>query len=200
MTETVNNVYITNKQNYLNLRSNFIGGAKDPFTFTSSDIINTNIIDKKFTQYLDAKTKPQIPVFEWHNVPDDTIELVLVCHDPDAVGGTYIHWFIFEISPETTSTLDTFKMTVGKNGSGNNEYTGPHPPDDTPHRYYFTLYALKSHTEFNNFTIYKFDQIITELERAGIIDSKSIMGTFQKPSKFERPKSLKKSKKSKRSI
>jgi len=199
MTEFVVNSYRTNKQNYLTLRANLVGGASD-FTFTSPDISNNVPINREFTQYGANKQ----PFFEWHNVPSNTIELVLVCSDPDAKGNIdaegkvlpWIHWFIFKISPETTSTLDTYKMTIGQNSSGKTEYAGPHPPDDIPHRYYFELYALSSDTEFNDFTKYEYKEIINEISRAGKIALKSIMGTFQKPARIGRSKKAKKSKKS----
>ena len=85
--------------------------------------------------------------------------LVLICDDPDAPGGTWSHWVLYDLSPSITSldegvaadlvaTLEPRtdvkqpRLTViqGRNDFGKIGYGGPCPPRGV-HRYFFRLYA-----------------------------------------------------------
>jgi Raf kinase inhibitor-like YbhB/YbcL family protein len=86
---------------------------------------------------------PPLNIF---NVPDGTQSLTLIMHDPDAVSGDYLHWLVWDIPPSTES-IPVNSVPVGaiqgKNGSGQNSYSGPCPPKGTgTHRYIFDFYAL----------------------------------------------------------
>ncbi|MGA2553779.1 MAG: YbhB/YbcL family Raf kinase inhibitor-like protein, partial [Smithella sp.] len=81
--------------------------------------------------------------------PEKTKSFALICDDPDAPGGTWVHWVIYDVPatinslPEKISRQEEI-MGLGKNGkntSGHYGYDGPCPPSGT-HRYYFKLYAL----------------------------------------------------------
>jgi phosphatidylethanolamine-binding protein (PEBP) family uncharacterized protein len=72
-----------------------------------------------------------VPHLRWTHVPRRTRELVLEVLDPDAPGGTFVHW-LWAGSP----------ATPGRNSAGSLGYTGPCPPPGKPHRYVFRLYAL----------------------------------------------------------
>lgn len=86
------------------------------------------------------------PPLEWSGVPDDAVELVLVCDDPDAPVGTFTHWLLAAIPPETEG-LEAGDLppeaVQGRNDFGGLGYGGPHPPEGaSPHRYVFRLMAL----------------------------------------------------------
>lgn len=86
------------------------------------------------------------PPLEWSQVPDEAVELALVCEDPDAPGGTFAHWLLAGIPPETEG-IDAGEeipgAVAGRNDYGALGYGGPHPPaGDAPHRYFFRLTAL----------------------------------------------------------
>jgi Raf kinase inhibitor-like YbhB/YbcL family protein len=70
----------------------------------------------------------------------------LVVDDPDAPGGTYIHWIVTGIPPGAGSTPDGQIPGGGKvlpNSTGQTSYTGPCPPAGSGvHHYRFTLYQL----------------------------------------------------------
>lgn len=73
----------------------------------------------------------------------------LVCEDPDAPGGGFIHWVVYNIPAEARSLPRGFPKVAVKNGiaQGLNDfdatgYRGPCPPAGKPHRYVFHLYAL----------------------------------------------------------
>ncbi|MGW0769530.1 YbhB/YbcL family Raf kinase inhibitor-like protein [Streptomyces sp. NPDC002676] len=88
------------------------------------------------------------PPLTWSGVPDDTAELVLLCEDPDAPSGTFVHWLVTGIDPHTDH-LDAGKAPSGsqphRNSFGERGYGGPQPPvGDNAHHYVFHLYALPS--------------------------------------------------------
>ncbi|MFL6051765.1 MAG: YbhB/YbcL family Raf kinase inhibitor-like protein [Actinoallomurus sp.] len=86
------------------------------------------------------------PPLHWSGVPDEAVELVLRCEDPDAPVGTFIHWLLAAIPPETEGMAAGDPPTdavPGMNDYGRLGYGGPHPPPgDRPHRYVFQLMAL----------------------------------------------------------
>ena len=73
----------------------------------------------------------------------------LVCEDPDAPGGTFIHWVLYDLPAELRSLpagtpgeeYPAVGGTHGRNDFGELAYGGLCPPSGT-HRYYFRLYAL----------------------------------------------------------
>jgi len=80
------------------------------------------------------------------NPPNGTQSYALIMHDPDAPGGDYLHWLVWDISSKT-DTIAANSVPVGAiqgfNDSGSMGYTGPCPPPGTgEHRYMFELYAL----------------------------------------------------------
>ncbi len=86
------------------------------------------------------------PPLEWNGVPTDARELALIVDDPDASGGTFVHWTVYGIDPGLARIDEGAAPSgakQGENSSGDDGYTGPCPPeDDEPHRYVFALYAL----------------------------------------------------------
>jgi len=86
------------------------------------------------------------PPLTFFNVPPKSQSLALIMHDPDAGGGDFLHWIIWDIPPATESIAVNdvpIGAIQGRNGSGENKYTGPCPPKGTgSHRYIFELYAL----------------------------------------------------------
>lgn len=86
------------------------------------------------------------PPLEWSDVPDGTVELALICEDPDAPSGTFTHWIVTGIDPGTRSMAEGSeppRATGWRNDFGHEGYDGPQPPvGDDPHRYFFRLFAL----------------------------------------------------------
>jgi hypothetical protein len=89
------------------------------------------------------------PPLSWSGGPDGVESVALICDDPDAPRGTFVHWVLFNLPPTTTSLdVDVSREELipgsprqGKNSAGKIGYTGPCPPSGT-HRYYFKVYAL----------------------------------------------------------
>ncbi|MGF6881301.1 Raf kinase inhibitor-like YbhB/YbcL family protein [Nocardia sp. GAS34] len=85
------------------------------------------------------------PPLTWERVPAGTAELELVCEDPDAPRGTFVHWVVSGIPPTTTGIGENglpVGATAGRNDFGRSGWAGPRPPKgDRAHRYVFTLFA-----------------------------------------------------------
>ena len=78
-------------------------------------------------------------------VPEGAASLALICDDPDAPNGTWVHWVVWNLDPKTTQIPKGSSPTgamVGTNSWGKAEWGGPAPPSGT-HHYVFKLYALK---------------------------------------------------------
>jgi hypothetical protein len=89
------------------------------------------------------------PLF-WKDAPANTKSFVLICDDPDAPVGTWVHWVIFNIPGDATRLDEDIPKTPrlpdgttqGINDFRKLGYGGPSPPPGRPHRYFFKLYAL----------------------------------------------------------
>ncbi len=84
------------------------------------------------------------PRLTWTGTPGATRSLALIMDDPDAPGGTFTHWVVYDLPPDVTELGEGSTIAgQGRNSFGHRGYGGPCPPDgDPPHRYRFTLYAL----------------------------------------------------------
>lgn len=85
------------------------------------------------------------PPLEWSGVPEGTAELAVLCEDPDAPGGTFVHWVLSGLDPSTSSLAGGQVppgAVEGRNDYGGVGYGGPRPPvGDPAHRYFFWVYA-----------------------------------------------------------
>jgi Raf kinase inhibitor-like YbhB/YbcL family protein len=99
-------------------------------------------IPKSFT----CSGQGQSPPLQWRGVPTGARSLALLVEDPDAPGGTYVHWTAWDIPLSTTALAAGAKPPrQGKSSGGDTGWEPPCPPgDDEPHHYVFTLYALRT--------------------------------------------------------
>jgi hypothetical protein len=87
------------------------------------------------------------PPLELADIPEGTTSIVLIMDDPDAPGGTWDHWVVYDIPVRSEFPADTRSLgTAGRNSWGRPGYGGPCPPRGT-HRYVFTAYALDRQLE-----------------------------------------------------
>jgi Raf kinase inhibitor-like YbhB/YbcL family protein len=126
------------------------GGGKMSATVETLEIKSDafsagGMIPKKYTCDGD-NISPQI---SWGKIPNATKELVLICDDPDAPMGTWVHWVLYGIGPSTNLLPENMAkkdsiggITQGKNSFGKVGFGGPCPPHGSSHRYFFKLYAL----------------------------------------------------------
>lgn len=119
-------------------------------TVTSPAFADGQTIPRKYTGEGDDLSPPLV----FSGIPPQAVELALVCADPDAPVGTWYHWVLYGLKPDTTSLPEglprqpALTQPLAKQGrnswpSDNVGYRGPMPPrGHGRHRYIFTLYAL----------------------------------------------------------
>ncbi|HYL34525.1 MAG TPA: YbhB/YbcL family Raf kinase inhibitor-like protein [Bryobacteraceae bacterium] len=87
------------------------------------------------------------PAIEWSGAPNEAKSFALIVDDPDAPGGIWNHWLLFNVPAAVHAIAQGFKPgklgESGANDFGNPGYNGPCPPKGHgPHRYSFRLLAL----------------------------------------------------------
>jgi len=106
---------------------------------------NEGMIPRKYTCDGDDISPP----LSWDSVPEETKSIAVICDDPDAPMGTWVHWVVYDIPPETRELKENVtperEMHIG-GIQGMNDfkkvgYGGPCPPGGT-HRYFFKIFAL----------------------------------------------------------
>jgi len=89
------------------------------------------------------------PPLKISGVRSEVESLVIIMDDPDAqaaVGKLWVHWVIWNISPNTTDIPESsvpIGAIEGQTDFGENHYGGPAPPDKR-HTYVFKIYALNT--------------------------------------------------------
>ena len=109
---------------------------------TSSAFSHNENIPAKYTCDGDDVNPP----LQFLDVPGNAKSLVLICDDPDAPMGTWVHWIVWNIDPQTTEIAENsipIGCTEGTTSFEEQKYGGPCPPSGV-HHYYFKLYALDS--------------------------------------------------------
>lgn len=125
------------------------------------------------------------PPLSWEGVPDGTRGFGLICDDPDAPMGTWVHWVLYNIPADTTALPPGVPTDVSlEDGSrqGMSDfrrpgYGGPCPPRGKPHRYVFKLYALDALLEIEA------PATKADLEKAmkgHVLAEARIIGTYQR--------------------
>jgi hypothetical protein len=90
------------------------------------------------------------PPLAWAGVPPGTRSLALICDDPDAPVGTWVHWVLYGLPGDLAALPEAVPPAErlagggrqGLNDFGRVGYGGPAPPRGRGHRYVFTVYAL----------------------------------------------------------
>jgi Raf kinase inhibitor-like YbhB/YbcL family protein len=131
-----------------------------------------------------CKGKNVSPPLSWSAVPAGTQSIALIVDDPDAPKGTFDHWVVFNLPPDSKglpeavppgkSLSDGAEQGVTTNRK--NGYLGPCPPSGV-HRYFFRIYALDKKTDL------KSGATKSELLKAmlgHVLSEGQLMGTFSK--------------------
>jgi Raf kinase inhibitor-like YbhB/YbcL family protein len=136
---------------------------------------NNSKIPSKFT----CDGENANPPLKIEDVPSGTKSLVLIVDDPDAPGGTFLHWLVWNIPPQTTLIEENSLpqgAVQGGNDFGKENYGGPCPPSGT-HRYFFKLYALDKNLNLPKGSSLK--EVEKEME-VHILDQAQLIGLYQK--------------------
>ncbi len=126
------------------------------------------------------------PQLHWNDVPKETKSYALIVEDPDAPGGDFVHWIIYNIPGNlkelhedvTPSRNIPEEVMVGTNSFGRIGYGGPCPPHGKPHRYFFKIYALNTILHHVESGATK-QQLLKAME-GHIIAEGHLMGKFQR--------------------
>jgi Raf kinase inhibitor-like YbhB/YbcL family protein len=92
------------------------------------------------------------PSLQWSGPPAGVKSFALICDDPDAPRGTWVHWLLWNLPADAVELGENVPRKPelpsgarqGINDGGDVGYAGPCPPPGGPHRYYFRLHALDS--------------------------------------------------------
>lgn len=90
------------------------------------------------------------PELAWTGTPPGTVSIAVIVEDPDAPGGVFIHWVLYNLPGETAGLLTGVPKGAllpdgsgqGVNSFGRSSYSGPCPPKGQRHRYFFRVFAL----------------------------------------------------------
>jgi len=151
--------------------------AQLTLTVANGTIVNGSSVPSEYT--CDGQGKN--PEIAWSNIPNGTQSLVCILDDPDAPLGTFTHWIVYNIPPETDKIPDAFSMqpgsspvSIGINTAKENAYFPPCPPSGQIHRYRFTLYALDIGNLTENLHRTGIDKVLTD----HTLKSTEIVATF----------------------
>ncbi len=123
------------------------------------------------------------PEIVFENIPSRARSMALIADDPDAPMGTWVHWVIYNIPPDTLKLQKDFPQEMkvesicqGKNDFRKYGYGGPCPPKGV-HRYFFKAYVLD--------TIFSCDKSMTKkkllnLMKGHIIATDTLMGKYKR--------------------
>lgn len=132
---------------------------------SSSGFEPNQTVPRKFT----CEGSDVSPFLRWSAGPEGTKTYALIVEDPDAPGGTFIHWVLYDyaFNPGVTRSMPvpglsegvpktpkvaleslsiagrpTGELRQGKNDFDHVGYSGPCPPPGKPHHYEFHVFAL----------------------------------------------------------
>jgi len=121
------------------------GEKKMEIKITSSAFEDGGLIPPKYT----CDGADVSPPLQWQKAPAGTASIAVICDDPDAPMGTFVHWVLFNLPADTTQlaenipAVDTLPNGAKQGVSDFRRvgYGGPCPPSGT-HRYFFKIYAV----------------------------------------------------------
>lgn len=120
------------------------------------------------------------PPLSWSDLPAGTRSVALIVDDPDAPMGTWVHWVVYNLPPDTMSLAQGARLPaaaqVGVNSGREASYYPMCPPSGR-HRYFFKVYALDAQLQGLK------HPTAADLEKAmqgHILARGELMGTYQK--------------------
>lgn len=155
--------------------------ASGSIKMTSSSIQEGARIAKRYS----GDGEDLSPALKWSAGPAKTKSYAVTCCDPDAPGGVWWHWIVFNIKPNTSEFGENVPKLAklaqgvmqGRNDFGKTGYNGPSPPPGKLHHYVFTVYALDNELALSgNCSKEEFQKAL----QGHILDQGQITGTYQR--------------------
>ncbi len=139
---------------------------------TSPEFEHNKFIPAKFS----CQGKGINPALFIEGMPKEAKSLALIVDDPDAPGGDFVHWVVYDIPLIEQIKENSIPGKQGVNSLGKLGYVGPCPPTGA-HRYFFKIYALDK--------ILNLDEGVSKADleaamAAHIIDKTELIGLYQK--------------------
>jgi Raf kinase inhibitor-like YbhB/YbcL family protein len=147
---------------------------------TSPAFEEGGLIPKKYT----CDGSNVSPPLRWNSVPDGTESIAIICEDPDAPSGTWMHWILFNLPAECRELAENIpddetlhdSTRQGINDFGSIGYSGPCPPWGI-HRYFFKIFALDCTLDI----VHLVDKDILNLAMGDhILATGQLMGRYQR--------------------
>jgi Raf kinase inhibitor-like YbhB/YbcL family protein len=152
---------------------------------TSSAFDEGQPIPREFT----GEGADRSPSLKWDAAPPRTQSLVVLVEDPDAPGGTFTHWVLFNLPADTRELPENASAgklpegaVQGTNDFGKTGYNGPKPPEGKAHRYYFKVFALD--TRLDQGAKAKHAQVARAM-RGHVLAEGAVMGMYRHGGKEE---------------
>ena len=139
---------------------------------SSPEFEHKSFIPQRFT----CQGKGVNPGLIIEGIPEQAKSLALIIDDPDAPGGDFVHWILYDIPVIDRIKEDTIVGKQGLNSLGRLGYVSPCPPTGV-HRYFFKIYALDKILNYNE------GLSKPELEReisTHLLDKAELIGLYQK--------------------
>ncbi len=147
---------------------------------TSPAFEEGELIPKKYT----CDGSNASPPLKWDSVPAGTESIAIICEDPDAPSGTWVHWILFNLPAECRELAENIpddetlhdSTRQGINDFGSIGYSGPCPPWGI-HRYFFKIFALDCTLDI----VHLVDKDILNLAMGDhILATGQLMGIYQR--------------------
>ena len=127
------------------------------------------------------------PPLHWEGIPKETQGIALICDDPDAPGGMWVHWVMWNIPAQADGLAEKVPpdpnladgSRQGITDFGRHGYGGPMPPSGT-HRYFFKVYALDTQLDLPTRAT-KAD--LVKAMQGHVLAQGELMGKYENPRK-----------------
>lgn len=149
-------------------------------TLTSNSFVDGGMFPPKYT----CDGANISPPLGWSGAPSGAKTFALINDDPDAPGGDWVHWVVWNI-PATVQSLKEGMPKEAKFGDGTRQgttdfgdigYGGACPPSGV-HRYFFKLYALDTILELPPTT--KKAQLLSSI-KGHVLEETKIMAKYSR--------------------
>ncbi|MFA5515353.1 MAG: YbhB/YbcL family Raf kinase inhibitor-like protein [Desulfuromonadales bacterium] len=146
------------------------------------EISSPVIRNQKIPQHYTCDGDNVSPPLQWGDIPEGAKSLALIVEDPDAPGGAFIHWVMYNIPPDVRQLPEDVRRDEtlpngacqGINDFGKIGYGGPCPPGGN-HRYFFKLFALDVRLDLESGAT---REQLTEAMQGHILAATEIMGNY----------------------